>query len=124
MSRGLPTLAWPVMPLGHLAVVQTGIAKGGRVVSEPVTLPYLRVAKGQAGAVDLREIKSITVDKRDVARYSLQAGDVLMTEGGDFDKLGRGTIWRGEIVPCLHQNHVFAVRCDRSVLCPEWLSYV
>lgn len=30
--------------------------------------------------------------------------------GGDIDKLGRGCVWRDEITPCLHQNHVFAVR--------------
>jgi len=33
-----------------------------------------------------------------------------MNEGGDIDKLGRGCVWRDEIAPCLHQNHVFAVR--------------
>ena len=47
-----------------------------------------------------------------------------MTEGGDFDKLGRGAIWTGEIEPCLHQNHVFAVRCDRSKVLPEWVSWI
>ena len=35
---------------------------------------------------------------------------VLLTEGGDFDKLGRGFIWRGQIQPYVHQNHIFAVR--------------
>jgi type I restriction enzyme S subunit len=33
-----------------------------------------------------------------------------MTEGGDFDKLGRGSTWDGQISGCLHQNHIFAVR--------------
>jgi restriction endonuclease S subunit len=47
-----------------------------------------------------------------------------MTEGGDLDKLGRGTVWNGEIENCLHQNHVFAVRPDRSKLTPEYLSLV
>ena len=46
----------------------------------------------------------------DLARYRLQPGDVLMNEGGDFDKLGRGHVWNGEIENCIHQNHVFAVR--------------
>jgi len=50
----------------------------------------------------------------------LKAGDVLMNEGGDADKLGRGCIWTGEIAPCLHQNHVFAVR-PRSIR-SEWLN--
>ena len=47
-----------------------------------------------------------------------------MTEGGDIDKLGRGTVWSGEIEDCLHQNHVFAVRTDPSRLLPEYLAAV
>jgi restriction endonuclease S subunit len=43
-----------------------------------------------------------------------------MNEGGDADKLGRGAIWDGSIDPCLHQNHVFALR-PKSVT-SEWLS--
>jgi type I restriction enzyme S subunit len=33
-----------------------------------------------------------------------------MNEGGDFDKLGRGAVWEGQVESCLHQNHVFRVR--------------
>src|SRR5690606_20831508 len=47
-----------------------------------------------------------------------------MTEGGDLDKLGRGTVWRDEIPGCLHQNHVFAIRPDRDRLVPEYLAYM
>ena len=46
-----------------------------------------------------------------------------MTEGGDFDKLGRGHVWQGEIVGCLHQNHIFAVRPRRNVLNPHFLAF-
>jgi type I restriction enzyme S subunit len=45
-----------------------------------------------------------------------------MNEGGDFDKLGRGVMWSGEIDTCLHQNHVFRVRCQRSSLDPRYLT--
>jgi type I restriction enzyme, S subunit len=44
-----------------------------------------------------------------------------MTEGGDPDKLGRGCIWRAQIDGCIHQNHVFRVRVNRSRLLPEFL---
>ena len=47
-----------------------------------------------------------------------------MNEGGDFDKLGRGTVWRGEINQCLHQNHVFKVRPKESELLSEFLANV
>lgn len=47
-----------------------------------------------------------------------------MTEGGDRDKLGRGCIWNGEITPCLHQNHVFAVNTISERLDVRYLDYV
>lgn len=47
-----------------------------------------------------------------------------MTEGGDLDKLGRGTVWQGELDRCLHQNHIFAVRPDPQRLSGRFLAYV
>ena len=114
---------WQRTHLDHLAEVQTGIAKGKTVNGASVTLPYLRVANVQDGRVDLSVIKGITLKPSEVERYRLRAGDVLFTEGGDFDKLGRGTVWKGEIELCLHQNHVFAVRPDAKKLLPEFLAF-
>ena len=123
MRSPKPPKGWRKAPLSSLSDVQTGIAKGKRVNGLPISLPYLRVANVQDGHVDLSVIKEITVGQTDVERYSLREGDVLFTEGGDFDKLGRGTVWQGQIVPCLHQNHVFAVRPKVSLLLPEFLAY-
>ena len=47
-----------------------------------------------------------------------------MTEGGDRDKLGRGCVWNGEIEPCLHQNHVYAVTTDPQHLSVHFLDYM
>lgn len=113
---------WEVKQLKEVALVQTGIAKGKKGAEDPVERPYLRVANVQDGHLNLSEIKTITVPRKSIERYRLQAGDVLLTEGGDLDKLGRGDMWRGQIDSCLHQNHVFAVRVNREVLLPEFLS--
>jgi len=123
MSRVLLPEHWHLSPLDKVAAVQTGIAKGKTVNGCGVTLPYLRVANVQDGHVDLSVVKEITVEQSEVPRYSLRDGDVLFTEGGDFDKLGRGTVWHSEISPCLHQNHVFAVRPSSAVLLPEFLAF-
>ena len=96
---------------------------GKAVGADAVELPYLRVANVQVGYVDLSEVKTVEVERDAVVRHSLCAGDVLMTEGGDLDKLGRGALWFGSVDPCLHQNHVFAVRC-RPTLDSRWLVYV
>jgi type I restriction enzyme S subunit len=97
--------------LGEVAEVASGVTLGRDLERfMTVDLPYLRVANVQDGHLDLEEIKWVRVRPTEVERFLLQPGDVLMTEGGDIDKLGRGTVWEGQIKPCLHQNHVFRVR--------------
>lgn len=115
---------WKHIKLQDVAIIQTGIAKGGKHSSNTISLPYLRVANVQDGHLDLSEIKYIDVPKDMVNRYSLQKDDVLLTEGGDFDKLGRGTIWKNEIPNCVHQNHIFVVRTDKNRLLPCFLEYI
>lgn len=116
-------VGWNILKLQKVATVQTGLAVNAETDrQDPVRLPYLRVANVQDGRLDLSEIKMISVSRSQIERYSLQAGDVLMTEGGDFDKLGRGAVWNGQIAPCLHQNHVFAVRPDNTVILSAFLA--
>jgi type I restriction enzyme S subunit len=117
-----PTLGAPLVVLGDLADVRTGLAKGRRADTTTTTRPYLRVANVKDGALDLSEMKEIVVEPDKVERFSLRHADVLMTEGGDLDKLGRGTVWQNEIEGCLHQNHVFAVRADDTRLDPWYLA--
>lgn len=114
---------WKRLSLHQLALIQTGVAKGKKDIKNPIQCPYLRVANVQDGHLDLTEIKIISIASNELSRYSLRRGDVLMTEGGDFDKLGRGFVWEEQIQGCLHQNHVFAVRPDPDKLDSFFLSY-
>ncbi len=113
---------WDVIELAARATIQSGIAKNANaILRDPVTVPYLRVANVQDGYLDLREVSTIDIERSDLNRYAVLPGDVLMNEGGDLDKLGRGALWHGQISPCVHQNHVFVVRC-KSGLVPEYLN--
>lgn len=113
---------WSVKRLKFLGEVRSGIAKGkDHGEKDTVLLPYLRVANVQDGYVDLTEVLEIEVGAHEVQRFLLNKGDVLMNEGGDNDKLGRGTVWQGQIDPCVHQNHVFAVRLFDIELA-EWVA--
>lgn len=111
---------WHAKRLKFVACVQTGIALGKKYNELTSEFPYLRVANVQDGFIDLADVKTIMVPEREAATAMLRKGDVLMNEGGDADKLGRGAIWEGTISPCLHQNHVFALR-PHSVS-SRWLS--
>ena len=114
---------WEVRPLKAMSQIQSGVTLGKDYGGQPThEFPYLRVANVQAGFVNLSVVKSIRVPKTEARRSTLAVGDVLMTEGGDPDKLGRGCVWDGQVSPCLHQNHVFAVRPDQRRLEPRFLS--
>ncbi len=116
---------WEVKPLGSISQITSGITLGKKYTgSDTIELPYLRVANVQDGYLDLNEIATIRIPNDQVGKYTLEIGDVLMNEGGDFDKLGRGTLWRGELPICLHQNHVFKVRTNRLKLHPEFLEII
>jgi type I restriction enzyme S subunit len=116
---------WPTVLLDECAYIQSGLTPGRRLGDvHTVTRPYLRVANVQDGYLDLSEIKAVAVPVSEIDRYRLRFGDVVLTEGGDADKLGRGVIWRDQVPDCLHQNHIFAVRANRDILLPEYLAYL
>ena len=83
------TAAPDVMQLSSVTQVLSGVTLG----SEPsgsgsMEVPYLRVANVQDGYVDTTEMKTIRILRSELPKYLLRAGDVLLTEGGDLDKLG------------------------------------
>ena len=117
--------SWNVMALGSISDIQSGITLGKKRKSDEVTnlVPYLRVANVQRGYLKLAEIKYVEATDSECEKLRLKAGDILMNEGGDRDKLGRGWIWNDEIDGCIHQNHVFRVRLKDEDFPPKLISY-
>ena len=110
------------VPLRHLASVHGGLTLGKQYDSAVVSRPYIRVANVQDGHLDLSDIAQIDVPPEVARRHH---GDLLLLEGnGNPANLGRGTLWRGELQQCLHQNHVHVVRVDPNLLLPEYLDLV
>ena len=113
---------FPSMPLREAAEIASGATKGRRLdTADAVEVPYLRVANVQDGFLALDEIKTITIRRGEQQRYALAPGDLVMTEGGDLDKLGRAAVWNGELDYCAHQNHVFRVRPRAGVALTDYL---
>jgi type I restriction enzyme, S subunit len=121
----LPELpeGWAWEKLGNIADLIGGVTKGKNLDGkEKLSFPYLRVANVQDGYLNLKEIKLIEVETQDKEKYRLEFGDVLYTEGGDKDKLGRGAVWRNQIEACIHQNHIFRARVFGRLIDSEILS--
>lgn len=114
---------WARVSLGDASEIVSGITLG-RPPSERKTrlVPYLRVANVKDGHLDLSNVYQIEATDPEIERLRLKPGDLLLTEGGDRDKLGRGTFWQDQISDCIHQNHIFRVRFDFRSFSPSFVA--
>lgn len=115
---------WSHVALGDVSDIRSGVTLGRRLAGKTVRLPYLRVANVQEGHLDLRHVKEVEVLEEERDKWQLRNGDLLLTEGGDWDKLGRGTVWENEVPHCIHQNHIFRVRTRPEDFDPYFLAAV
>ena len=117
----LNSKAWKKQELDSLADVVSGITKG-RKTKEPhlIEVPYMAVSNVKDGYIDWTTVKTIQATQQEIEQYRLLPDDVLMTEGGDPDKLGRGAILKEPLQNCIHQNHIFRVRLNESLILPAF----
>ena len=110
--------------LGEIADVIGGVAKDAKRENDRsfVEIPYLRVANVQRGYLDLSQVKTIRVPPTVADSLELRCGDILFTEGGDRDKLGRGCVWASQLSRCIHQNHIFRARLLDDNFEPRFVS--
>ena len=115
-------IRFPCAPLREVATIGSGATKGRKIDQvNAIEVPYLRVANVQDGFLNLAEIKLITIKCSEKEKYALASGDLVITEGGDADKLGRAAIWEGDLDYCAYQNHIFRVRPHTNVILPDYL---
>ena len=107
----------PEQRLDSLADIVSGITKGRKVKTDELyEVPYMAVSNVKDGYIDWTTVKTIMATATEIDQYRLMPGDVLMTEGGDPDKLGRGAIIHEPPKDCIHQNHIFRVRLKQNIL--------
>ncbi|ABD68801.1 restriction modification system DNA specificity domain [Rhodoferax ferrireducens T118] len=117
---------WPdATTLGQVANIASGVTKGRNLTGKVTrTIPYLAVANVQDKSLNLSAVKEIDATEDEIERYLLKWNDLLLTEGGDPDKLGRGTLWKNELPECIHQNHIFRVRVTSQAVTPLFLNWL
>ena len=121
MPFQLPS-GWSWARLEDVVDIHSGITKGRKLVDrERVSVPYLRVANVQRAHLVLDEIKEVEIPVEEQEKYQIKARDLLITEGGDWDKVGRTAIWSDELPYMAHQNHVFKARIFLAEQSELWL---
>ena len=105
--------------LSEVAVVTGGLTKNSKRDQLPMRMPYLRVANVAFASIDVTEILDIGLTQDEYEKTLLEYEDMLFVEGnGSPDQIGRVAIWRNEITPCVHQNHLIKARFNQSKVKP------
>jgi type I restriction enzyme S subunit len=67
---------WRLHRLAEVAEIRSGIAKNANAaLSDPIEVPYLRVANVQDGYLDLTEISHIRINRADLKRFAVLPQD-------------------------------------------------
>ncbi len=81
---------------------------------------YLRNANVHWYEIDVDDMATMTFEPDERHRYGVQAGDLLVCEGGAG--VAEAAVWDGRVSPCFYQKSLHRVRA-RSYVPVEWLMY-
>lgn len=109
--------SWDMQPLDHVCTTRLGKMLDSKKQTGLEGRPYLTNSDVQWFRFNLENLKTMDFDADDRIEFELKNGDVLVTEGGE---VGRCAIWREEIDDCYFQKALHRIRCDQTVLLPEY----
>ncbi len=110
---------WRLSKMEQEGDVQLGQQKHPKYDSGSNVRPYLRVDNVRDGWIDTSNVLRMHFPEKELVKFELQAGDILLNEGQTREYLGRSAIYRGEIPGCCFQKTLIRFRCNESLL-PEF----
>lgn len=114
----------PNAKLSDVASITGGLTKNSNRNKMKLKLPYLRVANVSYAKIDVSEMLEIGLTEDEKAKTLLSHDDLLFVEGnGSPDQIGRVALWRNEITPCVHQNHLIKARFTSHLIVPCFALY-
>ena len=98
---------WKILPAGEVFDIQLGkmLSEKARQGNNPQ--PYLANYNVKWGGFNLSEIQEMDFSEREMEKFQLKKGDLLVCEGGE---VGRCAIWEEQINPCFYQKALHRVR--------------
>ena len=111
---------FPVMKFSEIASSRLGKMLDKKNQTGKCAFPYLANYNVQWFRFDLSSLNTMDFTEADRQEFELRKGDLLVCEGGE---VGRCAIWNNELEHCYFQKALHRVRCDTSVILPEYLAF-
>jgi type I restriction enzyme S subunit len=117
----LNPLGLPSMRLGEIVDCQLGKMLDKKRQNGRSQRPYLRNANIRWFEVDTSDVLFMDIEDREMERFGVRRGDLLVCEGGEP---GRAAIWSGGDGVFGFQKALHRLRPDKSRVLPEYLNWV
>lgn len=98
---------WDCAPAGALFDIQLGKMLNNKARNGNNPKPYLANYNVRWGEFDLSEVQRMSFYEKELYKFELQQGDLLVCEGGE---VGRCAVWEEQIKPCYFQKALHRVR--------------
>ena len=112
---------WAQFRLGDITTSRLGKMLDAKKQTGKHLHPYLANVNVQWFRFDLSNLNQMDFDDADQIEFELKPRDLLVCEGGE---IGRCAIWNGEMQGCYYQKALHRVRCNETIIIPEYLSHL
>ena len=82
--------------------------------------PYLANFNVKWFDFDLSELNEMPFSEKEMEKFQLKIGDILMCEGGE---IGRCAVWNNELQNCYFQKALHRIRVNYDLLNPTYLAH-
>lgn len=107
---------WKIKRVGDAGDVQLGQKRQPSVHDGDNVRPYLRVANVFDGHIDLSDLRTMHFAERDLAKYELLPGDILLNEGQTRELVGRSAIFAHGPKGICFQMTLLRFRCHGDLM--------
>jgi len=112
--------SWDLVKIEEVFETQLGKMLSQKAKTGISYKKYLRNANVQWGYIDYSEVFEMDFNDREIQKFSLKFGDILMCEGGE---IGRTSIWRDELSECYFQKTIHRLRPRSSQIVNEFFFF-
>lgn len=112
---------WDIKPVGDLFEVQLGKMLNKKAKELQPQYPYIGNSNVRWGSFDLSELKTMHFNDREVEKFTIKSGDILLCEGGE---VGRCAIWQDDDTTIYYQKALHRLRVKSGIIPEFFQSYM
>lgn len=123
LVAGIEQHGWPMGTLGEVAL-SFRYGTSAKAHSDEIGTPVLRMGNIVNGYFDYSNLKYIELQERELDKYRLKMGDILINRTNSLELVGKAAMFDREDGEWAYASYLVCVDVDRSRVMPEFATAV